>query len=104
MEDPSHFFYGHNSLKKPVSSNPTLGVWTNIDSIEETSNQQGMTRLKEPEVCEVERVVGVVEDDEVRRVEDEEEGARELEGARGEQRQETPAAGLEKFGAGGAAG
>ena len=47
------------------------------------------TDLKEPEVSEVERVVGVVEDDEVRRVEEEEEGARKVERARGEQRQET---------------
>ena len=50
---------------------------------------QNRTDLKEPEVCEVERVVGVVEDDEVRRVEEEEEGARKVERARGEQRQET---------------
>ena len=100
MEDPSHFFYGPNSLKKPVSSNPTLGVWTNIDSIKETNNRQGMTRLEEPEVCEVERVVGVVEDDEVRRVEEEEEGARELEGARRQERQETAARRRLKLGAG----
>ena len=48
-----------------------------------------MPHLKEPQVCEVERVVGVVEDDEVRRVEDEEEGAGEVEGAGGEHREET---------------
>ena len=47
------------------------------------------TDLKEPEVSEVERVVGVVEDDEVRRVEEEEEGARKVESARGEEREET---------------
>ena len=48
-----------------------------------------MPHLKEPQVCEVECVVGVVEDDEVRRVEDEEEGAGEVEGAVGEHREET---------------
>ena len=48
-----------------------------------------MPHLKEPQVGEVERVVGVVEDDEVRRVEDEEEGAGKVEGAGREDGEET---------------